>query len=198
MLDQEQQEIVGRIFRTLAREVWIVTAADGLRRGGLTVTWLHSTSIDAAFPVALLGLAPNHFTAELVDGRQAFAAHLLRADQAELAWRFAATSGRDTDKLAGLDLATGQTGSPLLTDCLARIECRVYDRKAAGDRIYYWGDVVAGSRFGAAPPLTDHALFAQLTPDQRSTLVDQLHADVGVQRPLQAEWRAGLGQRGGS
>lgn len=198
MLDQQQQEVAGGIFRALAREVWIVTVAHGSRRGGLTATWVHAASVDAAFPVALIGLAPNHFTAELVDGQRAFAAHLLRADQAELAWRFAATSGRDGDKLAGLDVTLGETGSPLLTDCLARIECRVYDRKATGDRIYYWGDVTACSRFGVTSPLTDQALFAQLTDAQRSALVDQLQADVRVQRPLQAEWRAGLGRGSGS
>src|SRR5829696_10406770 len=88
-------------LRLIDRELWIITAAHGDRRGGLLATWVSAASIDPERPILLAGIGPNHFTAELVQSNNAFAAHLLRLDQIELAWNFASGSGRDRDKLAG-------------------------------------------------------------------------------------------------
>ena len=112
------------IFRLVHREIWIVTAADGQRRGGLAATWVSQASIDRDNPVVLIGIAPNHFTAELIDASQSFALHLISLDAIELAWNFALGSGRDRDKLAGIAATRGITGSPLLHDALAFLECR--------------------------------------------------------------------------
>ncbi len=192
MLSSGQQDRVRVIFRRVVREVWIVTAAYRGHRGGSTVTWLSAASIDAAQPTVLVGLAPNHFTAELVEASGEFAAHLLREDQAELAWHFAAISGRNHDKLAGLECEPAAGGLPLLRDCLARVTCRVYDRKATGDRTYYWADVVDVRELGNARPLTDQAWFAGLPDSRRRMLGEQLLSDVEQQRPWQAEWRSSL------
>src|SRR5688500_6505121 len=105
-------------------------------------------SLDPAKPTVLVAFGPNHFTTELVLTGGAFAAHLLRSDQAGLAWNFARDGGRGRDKLADLDLRTGVTGSPVLSACLAWCECRVGARYTTGDRNFVWGDVVAGSTMG--------------------------------------------------
>ncbi|MCH5374424.1 MAG: flavin reductase family protein, partial [Planctomycetes bacterium] len=97
------------------REVWIVTSSteDG-RRGGLLATWVAQASIDRDNPVLLAGIAPNHYTAELIDESRSLAAHLVSADQAALALSFAIGSGRDRDKLAGLEFRSAASGSPIL------------------------------------------------------------------------------------
>src|SRR2546425_12370950 len=97
----DKTDQIDAALRLIDREIWIVTAAHGKRRGGLVATWVSSTSIDRQRPVLLAGLAPNHFTTELVQSSKAFAAHLLRPEQTELAWNFARDSGRDRDKFAG-------------------------------------------------------------------------------------------------
>src|SRR6187200_3766706 len=93
---------IDSLLRLVDREVWIVTAVAGGKRGGLTATWGAQSSIDRERPVILAGLAPNHFTTELVEEGQAFVAHLLAESQAGLAWDFAKDSGRNRDKLAEL------------------------------------------------------------------------------------------------
>jgi flavin reductase (DIM6/NTAB) family NADH-FMN oxidoreductase RutF len=194
MLTTGDQDAVRDIFRRVVREVWVVTAAYQGRRGGSTVTWLSAASIDAALPTVLVGLAPNHHTAELVEASGEFAAHLLREDQVELAWRFASSSGRDHDKLAGLECEPAAGGPPRLKDCVARVTCRVYDRKPTGDRTYFWADVTEVRELAGGRPLTDHALIAGLPDDRRRVLGEQLRADVALQRPWQAEWRTRLSE----
>ena len=105
---------IDSVFRLVNREIWIITAAAGDRRGGLTATWFAEASLDRQRPVVLAGIAPNHYTADLLDASGSFAAHLLTPQQASLAVDFALGSGRERDKLASLATSAGRTGSPIL------------------------------------------------------------------------------------
>jgi flavin reductase (DIM6/NTAB) family NADH-FMN oxidoreductase RutF len=182
---------IDTFFRLVDREVWIVTAAAGGKRGGLTATWVAQASIDRERPVILAGLAPNHFTTELVNEGRAFVAHLLAESQTELAWNFSKDSGRERDKLAGLATTISSTGCPILQDCLAWFDCHVFARYDAGDRLFYWADVVAAERRREqGSVLREQAFVRSLTDDQRKTLADQREADVQIQRPQADRWRA--------
>jgi len=194
--DSHGPEQADGIFRRLRNEVWIVTAADGLRRGGLTATWVHPMSIDRERPVILVALATNHHTTELVHGSGRLAACLLSREQVGIALRFAITSGRDIDKLGGLDVMNTPAEVPRLVDCQAWIEGRVFARLEAGGRTLFWADVTAAQGLFTAPVLFDHDLFAAATPQERQILLERLGEDVRIQRPLDGEWRQNLGPEG--
>lgn len=166
------------VFRRLTRELWIVTAAAGERRGGLLASWVLPASIDPQRPTLLVALDPGHFTCELIRASGSFAVHLLRADQCELAWNFACDSGRDRDKFGDLSATVGASGAPRLPDCLARLEARVTREFVTEDRVYLWGDVIAGEPFAAEPALTDQAFFAAISPERRALLGARRQADI--------------------
>jgi flavin reductase (DIM6/NTAB) family NADH-FMN oxidoreductase RutF len=192
-------------LRLVNREVWVVTAADGERRGGLVATWVTAASIDRERPMLLAALGANHFTTELVQASKAFAAHLLRPEQTELAWNFARDSGRQRDKLAGIVVERQATGAPVLADCLAWFDCRVFARYDAGDRLLFWGDVVAGTLRVPSPAtieepggrrslpttyaLCEQEFFASLTDAQRQQLKADRDRDAATGRPLHEAWR---------
>jgi flavin reductase (DIM6/NTAB) family NADH-FMN oxidoreductase RutF len=186
------------LFKSLERELWLVSAHDGAPGGGLIATWVSQASIDREAPTVAIAMAANHFTRELIDaGKCSFGLHLLKPEQIELVWRFALASGRDVDKLAGLVWQAGQQGAPLLNDCFAALDCRIYDRHDGGDRIYYWADVVACTLDEKAcqegiRPLTDHQMIALASDEQKATLKASLLADAEIQRPLLAAHRQRL------
>ncbi len=175
-------------LRLVDQAIWIITAVDGPRRGGLVATWVSRASLDPREPVVVAALAPNHYTAELIEASEAFAAHLLHPSQADLCWRFALGSGRSRDKLQGLDLRAGETGAPILQECLAWFECRLARRYPAGDRTFFWGRVVAGGRTGTDRPLTEGQLISAASPDQRRQLLGDRQQDIELQRPLRDAW----------
>lgn len=185
---------IDAVLKLVDREVWIVTAAAGKnaldnRRGGLTATWVQSASIDRERPVLLAAIAPNHFTAELIQSTGGFAAHLLRVDQVAVAWNFANGSSRDRDKLAGLQFTLGETHSPILADCRAWCDCRVFARFDAGDRLFFWADVLSAGQPSGGPPLREQEFIKGLSSDQRTALLASREADVMIQRPLHEDWR---------
>ena len=201
----ENLDKINAALRLIDRDLWIVTAHDGPRPGGLVATWVLVASIDPQRPVLLAGLGPNHFTTELVQASRSFAAHLLRPEQTQVAWNFARDSGRTRDKLAGLKVETDETGSPILTDCLASFDCRVFACYDAGDRLYFWADVLSSRHAPRDEPtgdqglisrsematktLREQAFFSSLTPEQRQTLLADRDADVARNRPLHEKWR---------
>jgi flavin reductase (DIM6/NTAB) family NADH-FMN oxidoreductase RutF len=180
---------IERALKAVDRELWIVTAAAGERRGGLVATWVSSASLDRQQPVLIAGIAPNHYTRELIDASGAAALHLIGRDQLDLAFNFALGSGRERDKLAGVSLRPSSTGAPLLADCVAWCEGQVFHRYDAGDRIFYWLDIVGGGRERDDPPARESDLFAAASPAQRAQLVADRDADVARQRPLREAWR---------
>lgn len=200
-LTREQQTIESA-FKLVNREVWVVTAqgTHGIlrgQRGGLTATWVSQASLDPQRPVMVIGIAPNHFTAELIDASHCFALHLLNYDQTPMALDFAIGSGRTRDKLINYDLLVGSTGTPILRECLAWFDCRVIDRHGTGDRIYYWAEVLDGGKTFAARasenhPLREQELFQAATSEQKQALRRNLVADMEIQSALVDKWRAQL------
>lgn len=184
-----QTQPIDSVLRMITRELWIVTASAAGRRGGLTATWVSAASIDPEQPMLLIGIAENHFTRELIAAAGSFAVHLLRPDQGAIAWNFAHDSGGTRDKFAGLKVREGVTGSPVLADCLAWLEARVVGEYSAGDRHFFWGEVIAGESLSQGPALTDQAWFGTLSAEQKQHLLASRTADIAVQRPLQAAWR---------
>lgn len=171
---------IDSVFRTIDREVWIVTAAHGDRRGGLTATWVARTSLDPAAPRMVIGITPGHYTAELIEASGAFGLHLMDEGQIETVWPFALHSGRDADKLAGLPQRPGETGTPILTDCLAWLECRLTGRYDAGDRVLYWGDVIGGGIERPGTPLREQRLLAAAGPERLARLKANMAADIAA------------------
>ena len=188
----DQLDCIDNVLRRIDRELWIVTSSAGDSRGGLTATWVSQASIDRERPVVLIGIAPNHFTSELIGSSGAFALHLIGEQHIDHAWNFALGSGRDRDKLIGVPMTISATGSPLLKDCLAWLDCRVFSALPTGDRTYYWADVLDGNNVDEGDPLTEQKLISVADNEQKRALRASREYDVALQRPLQSEWRADL------
>lgn len=177
------------IFAQLDREIWLVTARDGARRGGLIATFVNQASIVPELPRVVVGIAKHHHTWELIEASGAFALHLLGEDQLDLVWRLGLGSGRDHDKLAGLAVRAGTTGSPLLSDVLAWLDCRVEAKLDTGDRTLYLAEVVQAECVRTQQPLTTRRLVGRVPPEHLTRLQDALAHDSALDAAAIIAWR---------
>src|SRR4249919_2131388 len=90
----------------------VTTRDDGGHDVGLTVNSFNSVSLEP--PLVLWSLARNAASLPAFVAAEHFAVHILAADQEPLSNRFAQ---RGADKFAGLELARGEGGVPLLPGC---------------------------------------------------------------------------------
>jgi flavin reductase (DIM6/NTAB) family NADH-FMN oxidoreductase RutF len=180
------------LFAWLDREIWLVTAQAGGRRGGLIATFVSQASIAPDLPRMLLGVAKTHHTWALIETSGAFALHLLGEEQVELACRFGLDSGHDVDKLANLKFHEGVTGSPLLETAVGSLDCRVETSLDTGDRTVYLAEVVQAQVRQFGPPLMQKRLMQLAPPDQVSELKRRLQQDGQRDAYLIREWRRQL------
>ncbi len=125
--------------------ITIITGMDGDEPVGLTCQSFISLSLEPA----LVGFAPSKSSTSWPRIRRsgAFCVNVLTEDQEEVC-RVFATSG--ADKFRGVGWRRAETGSPILDDTLAWIDCRVQDEHEAGDHLVVVGAVLdlAASRAG--------------------------------------------------
>ena len=184
------------VFALVDRALWVVTAASGQRHGGLVATFVSDASIVPELPRVVAGLAKQHHTWGLVEESGAFALHLIDEGLLEWVWRFGLASGRDGDKLAGLDVRAGPTGSPILADALAWLDCRVEARLDTGDRTLYLAEVVAAGVNRPGTPLTFQRMLQFAPPGRRAELRRRYDADGKADAAAIRAWRERR-QRGG-
>jgi len=102
---------------------------------GITVNSFASVSLDPPLLLWCPGKASSRF--DTFAGAERFAIHVLGQDHLDLAQGFA----RRADAFEGLALEDCPHGVPLLSDCLARFECRTVQRHDAGDHMIVVGHV---------------------------------------------------------
>jgi len=171
------------------RELWLVTAQTGSRPGGLIATFVSQASIVPDAPRMLVGLAKQHHTWPLVEASDAFALHLLEEDHLDWVWRFGLETGRERDKLAGLDYTLGKTGSPILSGAAGWLDCRVEARFDTGDRTLYLAEVVDAWMSGTSRVLTLQRLLQVAPADKLQRLIELMARDSAVDAAAIQAWR---------
>ena len=143
---------------SFATGVTIVTTSHDGRNIGLTANSFNSVSLDP--PLVLWSLAKKSSNIEAFMSVDAFAVHILGADQESLSNRFA-TPG--IDKFEGMKFKKSEGGVPLLQDCAARFECRTAYRYDGGDHIIFVGEVLDLEQSEKEPLLFHRGKYARKT-----------------------------------
>jgi len=156
------------LLRHLTSPVVAITTSAAGRRNGMIANSAQRASLVPSVPRVSFYASKINYTHDLVYASGLFAMHLLRADQWELIWRLGLESGRDRDKLAGLEYRVGETGCPVLAGAVAVFECRVSNAMDAGAATFFLGDVVAVTRGEPGPVMTSDYFRAHMPPDKRA------------------------------
>jgi flavin reductase (DIM6/NTAB) family NADH-FMN oxidoreductase RutF len=144
-----EQEVFRDAMAAVASPVAVVTAMDGERPHGSTVSAFASLSL--APPMVLVSLAERSRLLAAVRRAGRFGLNVLGVHQADLAAVFAQT---DTEKFHGVDWFPSG-GVPRLPGSAAWVACEVADIVTAGDHLVLLAHAVV-SEAGGASPLTYH------------------------------------------
>ncbi|HEX5265209.1 MAG TPA: flavin reductase family protein [Acidimicrobiales bacterium] len=127
-------------FRTVlghfASGVVVVTGTTAQGPGGFTCQSFTSVSLDPPLVAIFPGKSSTSWPGIGESG--AFCANVLTEEQEALCRAFAVSGG---DKFSGVGWSTAATGSPVLNDVLAWIDCRVEAVHDAGDHLVVLGRV---------------------------------------------------------
>jgi len=102
---------IAELFHRLTLGVYVIGVADGERRDAFTAAWVMQVSFD---PLLLaLSINPGNASYPLLHAGGGFTVNVLKKGELELAKRLGTRSGRELDKLAGLEWRAGRNGARL-------------------------------------------------------------------------------------
>jgi flavin reductase len=141
---KKQRQIMGQF----ATGVTVVTTDGKAGPHGLTANAIASLSLDP--PLVLVAVEKKAHSLDYLTKNGCFAINILRVDQEEISRRFATPGPKD---FAGLNITTAGTTAPILSDCVAFVDCRVVEILPGGDHEIFVGEIVAGEYHGGEPLL---------------------------------------------
>ncbi len=182
-------EDAARLLSHVHRELWVLTAASGERRGGLVASFVNPVSIVREMPRVLVNLSVRHNTTDLARRSSAFALHLLTESELDWVWHFGLRSGRGRDKLRDFAVRVGSTGSPILTAAAASLDCRIEASMETGDRSAFLAAVVGATAPSSVQPLTMERL-REIAPAEHLVRMDERTArDAEIDAQLIEQFR---------
>lgn len=170
-------ELYGLLRHLTPPVVAVTTAADGERNGFIVNSAQRASLVPGMPRVSFYCSKTNHSHDMILEGGR-FTIHLLRSDQWDLIDRLGLHSKRDAgDKLDGIALRDGVTRCPVITDCIAAIECEVSNAMDAGAATFMLGDVRAAHAFDVeAEVMTSERFRLHMPADLRTRYEANLHA----------------------
>lgn len=147
-----EQATLREVMSQFATGITVLTAG-GESAHGMTANAFSSVSLTPPMVLCCVSRAARMHEAILAE--QSFAVSILGADQREVARHFADwRRPRGLTQFDPVDWYPGpHTGAPLLSGCLAWLECSLAQAYDGGDHSIFVGEVVGASRGNPSPAL---------------------------------------------
>jgi flavin reductase (DIM6/NTAB) family NADH-FMN oxidoreductase RutF/rubredoxin len=121
----------------------------------------------------------NNYTAQFIQKTGAFSVSVLHKDTSpDIFGRFGYKSGKDFDKMEGMQVRYGNTGVPVvLNDAMAFLECKVVKTFDVGTHLLFIGELVHSEIFDDALEPITYLYYRQIrkgvAPKNAPTYVDE-------------------------
>ncbi len=131
--------------------IYVVTAGKGEgSRAGMIASWASRVSHNP--PLLMVAIRKGRYSAGVIRQGGSFALHVLAKDHSALVFKF---RSRDVEeRFRGLMTEEGKTGSPILRECLAFLDCRLEKIVELGDHDLFAGRVIEGERGAGGSPMS--------------------------------------------
>lgn len=127
-------------LRMISSGLYIVTSHHGEEMSAATVSWLNQASFTP--PLIMMGIRTDSHTHALLEKGKVCAVHFLGRDQQHIAETFFKPVKREGNKIGGMEFEQKATGSPVLKNVPAYVECKVLGSVKLGDHTVFVAEVV--------------------------------------------------------
>jgi flavin reductase (DIM6/NTAB) family NADH-FMN oxidoreductase RutF/rubredoxin len=157
--------------------LYIVCSGDRDRGNGfISNTVLQVTAEPVKFASCC---SKNNFTCELIEKYGCFSVSVLhQKTESDIFGRFGYKSGKDFDKLKGLNIKYGTTGVPIvLNDAVAYLECKVVQKFDVGTHVLFIGELIDAQTIDESNEPITYSYYRQVkkavAPKNAPTYIDK-------------------------
>ncbi len=127
-------------LRRIIHGVYVISTKNEGKVNAMTAAWVARASFDP--PLITISVGNTRHSHGMIKNSGVFAVNVLSAENIPTGKHFGLKSGKKTDKFAGVDYDVKATGSPILKDCIAWMDCKVVSSMEAGDHTLFIGEVL--------------------------------------------------------
>ena len=137
-------------FGKMTYGIYVLTSCHRQEINGMIASWVSQVSY--APPQVMVAVHTHRYSHKLIEKGDSFALHVLSGTQTDFLSRF---KGPDLkDKFSALNWTAGKTGCPILSDCLAYLECELKTHYRPGNHTLFIGEVIDAGVLAKGSPLT--------------------------------------------
>lgn len=130
--------------------IYVLTSGHQEQINGMIASWVSQVSYEP--PLIAVAVHTHRYSHQLIEKCGSFALHVLARSRKNFLSRF---KGKDPRaKFSALNWRAGKTGCPILSECLAYLECELRTRYRPGDHTCFIGEVVDAAVLAEGSPLT--------------------------------------------
>lgn len=143
--------LTDKVMDRIVKGVAIITTKTEVKLNGMAASWFNRVAEEPF--LVMVSVWKENYSHELIKKSGIFAINILSAGQVETARHFGRQSGRDIDKFLNIDFEIKKTGAPILKDCLAFLDCKVFSSFETGDHTIFVGEVLEAGFQSEGQPL---------------------------------------------
>ncbi len=144
-------------LRMIPYGLYVIAAQDGDEIGAGTVNWVTQTAFDP--PLLVVAVKTDASAYQAISKTGCFALNMLGKGQQDIAFGFFKPAVLEDGKLNGEPFHAGSTGSPILDNAVASVECKVVEVVEQGDHHVFLGEVVDANIVKAPEGRADEAIL---------------------------------------
>jgi flavin reductase (DIM6/NTAB) family NADH-FMN oxidoreductase RutF len=134
-------------LRMIPYGLYVLTAeAEDGRIAAATVNWVTQTAFEP--PLVAVGVKADSNAHSIIKETGSFALNVLSKGQQSLAFAFFKPALRDGNSIAGEPFSPGRSGSPILRNAAAFVDCTLVDTVERGDHSLFVGEVIDAGTLG--------------------------------------------------
>ena len=146
---------VDRALRKLTTGIYIVTTKKGSQINGMVASWVSQVSFSP--PLVMITVKKERYSHQMITAGKVFALNILSTQQKKEVPLFKGTHTPE-DKFFNTPYEIKKTGSPIIKNALAYLDCVLIDQFTPGDHTLFIGEVIEGDVLTDGEPLSSHEL----------------------------------------
>lgn len=174
-------------FYKLSYGLYVITSGEGGKFNGQIANTVFQVTSEP--PTVAVSINKANYTHEFIRSSRRFAVSILEeATPMTMIGRFGFKCGRDIDKFDGIELRTGKTGTPIVTNhTVAFIEAEVIDEMDCGTHTLFLGKVVDCDILDAAAEPMTYAYYHKIKGGKSPKSAPTFQTESPPQTSPQAE-----------
>ncbi|MBW1849892.1 MAG: flavin reductase [Deltaproteobacteria bacterium] len=146
---QKREKVWPLILGKITNGIYVLTTFHKEEINGMIISWVSQVSYEP--PLVMVAIHPTRYSHNLVKQSGCFALHVLARNQTELLERF--MDSEPATKFDSIHWNKGESGCPILGNCVAYMECEVRESLSPGNHTLFIGEVKTAQVLSDDAPL---------------------------------------------